>query len=464
VIPVAHLFSSASSSNLMRERFMRFFAAFFSIAIVLACSGCSVFHKQPSSEDFYTQAETMFQRKDYNAAIDNYQHVIDQFPFSSYAEDSELKIALSLYQQRKYTEAINSFADFQRMHPTNKNLSLASYYMGMSYFDQIHRPDQDQSNTENALTQFQNLERRYPESEFAQLAQDRVEVCREMLARNEQIIGEYYYDRAHFRAAESRLAELMQKYPDTPVAPQALYELAVTLEKEGKKYSAAQAFAAVQTHFPKSPYAADATRELKKLNQPIENEEDPLRLVLAESGFNPDQQEAQNHVVVRQLPGAAGGGVVAAASTDAGYGADGLPILTPLHAKAPAASEPVAGGAVTLRSIRLASSDPPLSVIFDISGPVKFEKHLESAQGSSSLTLRLLNTKPDSKLVAHLVFDRSIFKDCDVTSDSGTTTVTVKTSAVSRFAIIPLEDPPRLLVTFTPLSKEMGDSTVTSGL
>lgn len=417
--------------------------------------------KTPSSEDFYGQGEAMFERGDYNAAIDNYQHVIDQFPFSPYAEDAELKIALSLYQQHKYAEAISAFGDFQRMHPTNSNLALASYYMGMAYFDQIHRPDQDQSNTENALAQFQALERRFPESEFAQLAHDRIEICREMLARNEKIIGEFYYQRAHFRAAESRLAELMQKYPDTPIAPEALYELAVTLEKEGKKYSAAQAFAAVQRHFPDTKYAADAGRELKKLNQPIENEEDPLRLVLAESGFSPDQTDSKPHIVVRQ---AASATALDPPPESPGYGPDGLPILTPAQPKPAPAPAGLAGTEVTLRSIRLASSDPPLSVIFDMSGPVKFEKHLETGQGSSALTLRLLNTKPDSKLVAHLVFDRSIFKDCDVKSDSGDTTVTVKTAEVSRFAIIPLEDPPRLLVTFTPLSRELGESTVTSGL
>lgn len=440
---------------------MRYVTGFLVIGVLLAGAGCAVLHKAPSSEDFYGQGEAMFERADYNAAIDNYQHVIDQFPFSPYAEDAELKIALSMYQQHKYAEAISAFGDFQRMHPTNKNLALASYYMGMAYFDQIHRPDQDQRNTENALAQFQALERRFPESEFAQLAHDRIEICRDMLARNEKIIGEFYYQRAHLRAAESRLAELMQKYPDTPIAPEALYELAVTLEKEGKKYSAAQAFAAVQRHFPNTKYAADAGRELKKLNQPIENEEDPLRLVLAESGFSPDQTDSQPHVVVRQ---AAGATASEPPPESPGYGPDGLPILTPAQPKPAPAPARLTDAEVTLRSIRLASSDPPLSVIFDMSGPVKFEKHLESGQGSSALTLRLLNTKPDSKLVAHLVFDRSIFKDCDVKSDSGDTTVTVKTAEVSHFAIIPLEDPPRLLVTFTPLNRELGESTVTSGL
>ncbi len=435
---------------------MRYLAGLMAMSILLAGAGCSVLRKAPSSEDFYSQGEAMFQRSDYNAAIDNYQHVIDQFPFSPYSEDAELKIGLSLYQQRKYAEAIGAFSDFQRMHPTNKSLALASYYLGMAYFDQMHRADQDQSNTENALAQFQALERRFPESDFAQLAHDRIEVCREMLARNQKLIGEYYFKRAYFRAAESRLAELMQKYPDTPVAPEALYELGVTLEKEGKKYSAAQAFAAVERHFPKTKYAAEAGQKLKKLKQPIDNEEDPLRLVLTESGFSPDDTESHPRVVVRQAVSRA-----EPAAKSSGYGSDGLPILSPAQ---PKQDQPaLATGAVTLRSIRLAASDPPLSVIFDVSGPVKFEKHLSSGQGYSALTVRLLHTKPDSKLDQHLIFDRSIFKDCDVTSETDTTTVTVNVSEVSRFAIIPLEDPPRLLVTFTPISRELGE-TANSGL
>jgi len=48
------------------------------------------------------------------------------------------------------------------------------------------------------------------------------------------------------------------------------------------------------------------------------------------------------------------------------------------------------------------------------------------------------------------VFDKSIFKDCDVSSDSDGTTVTVNTVPVTNFAVVPLDEPPRLLVTFTP--------------
>src|SRR5208282_5761463 len=273
---------------------------------LLPAAACSL-RQKPSGEDYYAQGQLNFATKEYKAAIENYQQVIDKFPFSPYAEDAEMKIGLAYYQQKDYAEAIGSLDDFQRMHPTSKNLE--------------------------ALKRFQELEQRFPEGDFAELAHDKVLVCREMLARNEMIVGNYYYKRANFRAAESRFAELMQKYPETPVAPDALFELGISLEKEGKRYSAAQAFAAVKKHFPNSNYAKKAQAELAKLHEPIDTEEDPLPLVLAETGYggNPDDANADK-VVVRQRSD------VASAAGSSAYGSDGLPILS-------APSSPHAAGA-----------------------------------------------------------------------------------------------------------------------
>ena len=256
---------------------------------LLHAAACSL-RQKPTGEDYYAQGQLNFATKEYKAAIENYQQVIDKYPFSPYAEDAEMKIGLAYYQTKDYAEAIGALDDFQRMHPTSKNLELVTYYIGLSYYDQMGREDQDQAKTMAALKRFQELEERFPEGNFAELAHDKVVVCREMLARNQMIVGNYYYKRANFRAAESRFAELLQKYPDTPVAPDALFELGISLEREGKRYSAAQAFAAVEKHFPNTTYAKNAKTELAKLHEPIDTEEDPLPLVLAETGYgeNPD--------------------------------------------------------------------------------------------------------------------------------------------------------------------------------
>ena len=267
-------------------------------AVILTVAACAS-RKPPSGENYYVQATQEYSQHFYQPAIADYQKLIDEYPFSPYAEEAELNIGLSYYKMHNYAEATGSFTDFLRMHPTSKQVDLASYYLAMSHFDQIGRPDQDQTQTETALATFWSIEQRFPESDFAQLAQEQVVICREMLSRHEYLVGNFYFKRANFKAAESRMAELVARYQDTPMAPEGLYDLGRTLEKQGKKYSAAQAFAALKLHFPKTKFAADADRELKRLNQPVDTEEDPLKAVLAESGFSEDQVN-QNPVAVHE--------------------------------------------------------------------------------------------------------------------------------------------------------------------
>jgi outer membrane protein assembly factor BamD len=399
--------------------------------------------KPRNGENYYVEATQEYSQHYYEPAIENYQKLIDQYPFSPYAEEAELNIGLAYYKEHNYAESVGAFNDFLRMHPTSNRLDIASYYLAMAHYDQMGRPDQDQTHTQLALEEFQTIERRFPESNFASLAHQQVAICREMLARHDYLIGDFYYKRANYKASESRMAELLALYPDTPIAPQALYDLGRTLEKQGKKYSAAQAFTALKTHFPNTQYAAEANHELKILNQPVDTEEDPLKLVLAESGFGEDAMNADHVSVHESLANLASAGNPA-------YGPDGLPILDAAAQKPVPAALKANPGPATLQEIRLSSSQLPLSVIFDLTGPVNFDDKLDHGSDTSTLTIFLKGVTPDTKLARHVVFDRSIFRDCDVESDSNGTTVTVNTSKISRFAIVPLEQPARLLVTFTP--------------
>jgi len=454
---------------------MRRLAAIILAVSIATAAGCAL-KKPPTGEDYYQQAQLNFAQAEYNPAIENYQLLIDHFPFSPYAEDAEMKIGLAYYKMQDYAEAVSSLDDFQRMHPTSKNLELVSYYIAMSSYDQMGREDQDQSKTEDALKHFQIIEARFPEGSFAELAKERGEECREMLARHQMVVGNYYFKRANFRAAESRLAELMQKYPDTPVAPDALLELAQSLQKEGKKYSAAQAYTALLRHYPDTPYTAQAKAAIKELNEPIDSEEDPLPMVLAETGYGSDTQQADNRVIVRQrdagdfgsdaAPGEPGTALAGTPATQAPaqaqrtarvvtkYGPDGLPVLEQSAAKTAAET----AGPATLKTIRLSASDPPMAIIFDLTGPVVFDKRLENGAGFSSAILTLKDVTPDASLEHHLVFDRSIFKDCDVTSNSQGTVVTLNTVPLSDVEVVPLDSPPRLLVTFTPVAQSVSSS------
>ena len=468
-----------SNNNLFASRMKHSSTIAAGTLMLIVVSACAA-RQQPNGENYYVQATKEYNSHFYQPAIADYQKLIDEYPFSPYSEEAELNIGLAYYKQHDYAESVGSLNDFLRMHPTSKHLDVASYYLAMSHYVQMGRPDQDQTHTELALKQFQSIEQRFPESDFAELAHEQIEICREMLARHEYLIGDFYYGRANYKASESRMAELMALYPDTPIAPEALYHLAKTLEKQGKKYSAAQAFTALKQAYGNTRYSSIAANELKKLHQSIDTEEDPLKLVLAESGFGEDRPGA-DQVAVHESVANLGG-------TGAAYGANGSPDLSaasnpdsaidkpdsalPGHtdnSKSPATAdalvqtEKIQPGPAVLRTVRLSSSDPPLSVVLDLTGPVSYDDDLKNGSESSTLKVFLKGVSADTKLTRHLVFDRSIFRDCDIESDSSGTTVTVNTMPVSRFAIVPLERPARLLVTFTP-QNAAASTTASSGI
>jgi hypothetical protein len=136
--------------------------------------------------------------------------------------------------------------------------------------------------------------------------------------------------------------------------------------------------------------------------------------------------------------------------TTSAYGADGLPILDRPETKTPAAQP----GPATLKTVRLSQADPPMSFIIDLTGPVAYSKRVENGAGYSTAILTLKDVKPDKGLQNHMVFDRSIFKDCDISSGPQGTVITMNTVPVADVSVVALDGPPRLLVTFTPQNQQ----------
>ena len=152
-----------------------------------------------------------------------------------YAEESQLKIAYSRYLNKKYTEALGSFSDFERSYPTSSHLPFVQYYRGMSYLEQMRSVDRDQSVTEKANDFFQVVTDRYRDSPFATLAEEKNRLCRESMAAHELYVIDFQLKRYATMAAKARLRLLIEEYPETDSTVFALERLQSLLDEEGKK-------------------------------------------------------------------------------------------------------------------------------------------------------------------------------------------------------------------------------------
>jgi len=207
--------------------------------------GCSAPNPRLSADQYYKGGKDSFADKNYEGAIKSYKDLLDQYPFDPHAEEAELTIAESHYRKKQYAEAIAAFNDFQRMHPMSPELAKVYYLLGKSFEKQMTTIDRDQGAADNAAGWYRVVVDRYPNSEYAPKARERMARCRESMAAHDRYVANYYFRRGNMRAGENRVKGILEKFPDTVAATGALEDLAAAYEKRGDAPAAAKVRAAV---------------------------------------------------------------------------------------------------------------------------------------------------------------------------------------------------------------------------
>jgi outer membrane protein assembly factor BamD len=187
---------------------------------VALTSGCSA-PPVPPEGDLYGQANGEFANGDFVMAAQFYDKMLEQYPFSDFAEVARLRIAHAYYLGKEYEKAIAAFNDFERLHPTSPVLPFVEYSLGMAYLDQARPLDRDKAATESAKLQFQRVSGRYEGSLYGRLAAYRIGQCDELLAGHELKVGEYYAMVGKQEAALARYRFLLDQYPQTDAAVEA---------------------------------------------------------------------------------------------------------------------------------------------------------------------------------------------------------------------------------------------------
>lgn len=227
--------------------------------------------------------------------MDSYRDLLDQYPLNPYAEEAQLKIAYSYYLQKKFTESIASFNDFERAYPTSLHLPFVEYYRGMCYLEQMRSIDRDQSVTEKAHDHFRAVTDRFPESAFAPLAEKKVRLCRDSMAAHELMVADFNDQYGNTFAAGARLRALVENYPETDATAEALSRLQIILQEDGKKELAdlaGQAYAMRRANKEAQAKPAEGSEDNQSLPAPGV---DPLLLLVSELKKQEDDVRKKAH-------------------------------------------------------------------------------------------------------------------------------------------------------------------------
>jgi outer membrane protein assembly factor BamD len=253
----------------MKAKYLRLIGVVLILCIVLF--GCAGKKKTQSAAPqdpavLYTQGMVLFNNGKYKEAIEIFKRLKDYFPSDElYAPKADIRSADCYRLRKEYPEAITRYLEFKKQHPFHPDIPYVEYQVGLCYYRQVLSKDRDQKATIRALTAFQNVVANYPDTVFAEKAQEKIIFCRHRLAENELYIARFYLRKGKYAAAEKRASSALAKYPASGVDDQALYYLGFALHKQKKDAEALTPLMQLVGEYPQSRFAKEGGKLLASL-------------------------------------------------------------------------------------------------------------------------------------------------------------------------------------------------------
>jgi outer membrane protein assembly factor BamD len=222
-----------------------------------------------SDESLFKLGETYI-KKDMDKGMLYLRQLIDSYPRSFYAQRAKLLIADTYFNKGDEANMILAraeYREFMSLYPTSPSVPHCQYQIAMTYYKNILKPSRDQTKTIQALNEFKKVIARFPNSEYAAQAEDKIRECEQRLAAHEFHIGEHYYKTKSYRAALTRLQGIITTYPDFDQMDAIYFYLAEIYYRTKQYDQSFPYYTKVISDFPNSKFVKKAQNRLRLIEQ-----------------------------------------------------------------------------------------------------------------------------------------------------------------------------------------------------
>lgn len=251
----------------MTQRFLHCLLLVFILG-VCSCSSDSTEEEEKyadtPADQLYTQARAKLSEKDYKGAVELFDEVERQHPYSEWSARAQVMAGFTQYRQQQYDDAVLTFERFLKLHPGSDSAPYAYYMIALCHYEQISDVGRDQGMTQQARDTLREVVKRYPDSEYARDARLKLDLTEDHLAGKEMMVGRYYLEQGEYLSAANRFRFVVEEYQTTSHVPEALHRLVETYLRLGVR-AEAERYAAVLGHnFPGSEWYQYSYNLLKK--------------------------------------------------------------------------------------------------------------------------------------------------------------------------------------------------------
>jgi len=240
------------------------------VLLALGLTGCAWFGSDddevPPDQgegQLYEAAQKNIKSSNFDLAIKNLQLLEARYPFGPYAEQAQLELIYAHYRNYDSPEAVAAADRFIRLHPQHPNVDYAYYMKGLASFTEgqgllerflpTDMTLRDPGPARQSFADFSQLLTRYPDSEYAADARARMVYLRNLLARYEINVANYYFKRRAYVAALNRGRHVVENFQGTPAVPDGLAVMAQAYLILGMPEHADDAVAALRENYPQHP-------------------------------------------------------------------------------------------------------------------------------------------------------------------------------------------------------------------
>lgn len=240
-------------------KFYRIIILCLTISTLIACS--SQPKQEATEQSLYEDARKALKLRNFQQATIALEDLEAKFPFGKYAEQAQLDLIYARYSGLDLDGAILAADRFIRLHPQSPSVDYAYYIRGIAnyhldigvssqYFTSVDISSRDPGNTRQAFNDFSELLNRFPDSQYAPDARQRMIQIRNRLAQYELHAAHYYIKREAYAAAANRAAFVAKNFAATPTAEDALIMMVELYRLLGVDDQADDALAVLAANFP----------------------------------------------------------------------------------------------------------------------------------------------------------------------------------------------------------------------
>ena len=185
----------------------------------LGCSTQMVGIKQ--SDVYFSKALNYFEEEKYSKAKDYFENIVNQYSGTEIAIDALYYLAFCKYELKDFEESRQSFKVYTRYSQDIIKIQSANFMICLCMFELTLDYPQDQSDTYNALEEFQLFIEEYPNSKYTIEATEKIQLLREKLAFKKYNIAKLYIKSGKFNSAKIYINDILNEYYDTESADDA---------------------------------------------------------------------------------------------------------------------------------------------------------------------------------------------------------------------------------------------------